>query len=87
MKLLILLIVVQIGEKTLYLWNSQAFYNITVENEENRKVILPLIFKSLSDGLKSSSESIQTMAANVLNYYQEADATLYHTLSLELTGN
>ncbi|KNB44405.1 serine threonine protein phosphatase [Blastocystis sp. subtype 4] len=69
-----------IGEKALYLWNSQTFYTITVENEPNRRVILPLIFKSLYDGLQSTSESIQTMSANILSLYQELDSELYQTL-------
>ena len=43
-------------------------------------MILPIIFKALFDGLQSSSENIQTMAANVLSLYQELDAGLYHTL-------
>ncbi|KAK8816480.1 protein phosphatase 2A regulatory subunit B [Blastocystis sp. ATCC 50177/Nand II] len=69
-----------IGEKTLYLWNSQTFYGITVGNDDNRRVILPIIFKSLFDGLQSSSENIQTMASNVLSLYQEVDQELYSSL-------
>lgn len=51
-----------------------------MENEPNRRVILPLIFKSLYDGLQSTSESIQTMSANILSLYQELDSGLYQTL-------
>lgn len=49
-------------------------------NDDNRRVILPIIFKSLFDGLQSSSENIQTMASNVLSLYQEVDQELYSSL-------
>ena len=75
-----------IAEKVLYFWNSQTFYGITIGNEDNRRAIFPLIFKSLYDSAHSSSESIQTMASNVLELYKEVDGEMYHSLLKQYVG-
>ena len=76
----------QIAEKVLYFCNSQTFYGITIGNEDNRRAIFPLIFKSLYDSAHSSSESIQTMASNVLELYKEVDGEMYHSLLKQYVG-
>ena len=64
-----------------------VFYTITVENEANRRAILPLLFKSLFGGLHSTSDTIQAMSANILNLYQELDSGLYQKLLKEMNDS
>ena len=63
------------------------FYTITVENEANRRAILPLLFKSLFGGLHSTSDTIQAMSANILNLYQELDSGLYKKLMMVINDS
>lgn len=65
----------QVAERALYLWNNE---NIISLADQNRNVILPVIFEALENNMKGHwNRAVHGLTANVRNMFQEMDAELF----------
>eukprot|EP00002_Diphylleia_rotans_P004696 TRINITY_DN1359_c0_g6_i1.p1 TRINITY_DN1359_c0_g6~~TRINITY_DN1359_c0_g6_i1.p1 ORF type:complete len:462 (+),score=87.31 TRINITY_DN1359_c0_g6_i1:460-1845(+) len=69
----------QVAERALFLWNNEYIAGLI---EDNRQVILPIIFGSLFKNSKSHwNTSIHNLTYNVLKIFNEMDAQLFDECS------
>ncbi|KAL2324053.1 hypothetical protein Fmac_023111 [Flemingia macrophylla] len=65
----------QVAERALYLWNNEHIMSIVAKN---RNVILPVIFESLENNMKSHwNRAVHGLTANVRRMFMEMDAELF----------
>lgn len=77
----------QVAERALYLWNTQAFVGISIDNAENRSAVFPVLFDALYINSTSHwNEAVKQMSLHVLGLFSYADPMLYEQLTQELLG-
>lgn len=65
----------QVAERALYLWNNEHIISLA---DQNRNVILPVIFEALENNMKGHwNRAVHGLTANVRNMFQEMDAELF----------
>lgn len=71
----------QVAERALYLWNTQAFVGVTVENTENRMAMFPVLFDALYVNSNSHwNEAVKQMSQHVMGLFSDADPKMYEVL-------
>lgn len=69
------LMLLQVAERALFLWNNEHIRNLI---NQNRKVILPIIFASLEKNTQSHwNQAVQSLTVNVIKIFSEADQLLF----------
>ncbi|XP_071736495.1 serine/threonine protein phosphatase 2A 59 kDa regulatory subunit B' gamma isoform-like [Rutidosis leptorrhynchoides] len=65
----------QVAERALFLWNNERIRNLV---NQNRKVILPIIFASLEKNTHNHwNQAVQSLTVNVRKIFSEADQLLF----------
>lgn len=67
--------VLQVAERTLFLWNNDHIRNLITQN---RKVILPIIFPALEKNTRGHwNQAVQSLTMNVRKLFLDADQQLF----------
>lgn len=65
----------QVAERALFLWNNDHIRNLM---NQNRKVILPIIFPSLEKNTRSHwNQAVQSLTLNVRKAFSDEDQLLF----------
>lgn len=67
--------ILQVAERTLFLWNNDHIRNLITQN---RKVILPIIFPALEKNTRGHwNQAVQGLTLNVRKLFLDADQELF----------
>lgn len=69
------LVLLQVAERALFLWNNDHIRNLIIQN---CKVILPIIFPALEKNVRGHwNQAVQSLTLNVKKIFSDADPALF----------
>ncbi|KAK8939294.1 Serine/threonine protein phosphatase 2A 59 kDa regulatory subunit B' gamma isoform [Platanthera guangdongensis] len=76
---------VQVAERSLFLWNNDHVRSLITQNQ---KVILPIIFPALERNLRGHwNQAVQGLTLNVRKLFLDADQQLFEECSVKFQEN